>query len=70
MDGIDRNKTGMCFIDNTIIFIKRKLSECRANDGKSLEAAHIIAHGLLFLSWKRFLTMLRINGKAQDVRST
>ncbi len=40
MDGIDRNKTGMCFIDNTIIF-KRKLSECRANDGNSLEAAHI-----------------------------
>ncbi len=69
MDGIDRNKTGMCFIDNTIIF-KRKLSECRANDGNSLEAAHIIAHGLLFLSWKRFLTILRINGKAQDVRST
>ena len=72
MDGIDRNKTGMCgfIIDNTIIF-KRKLSECRANDGNSLEAAHIIiAHGLLFLSWKRFLTILRINGKAQDVRST
>ena len=44
MDGIDRNKTGMCFIDNTIIF-KRKLSECRANDGNSPEAAHIIAHG-------------------------
>jgi len=69
MDGIDRNKTGMCFIDNTIIF-KRKLSEFWANDGNSLEAAHIIAHGLLFLSWKRFLTILRINGKAQDVRST
>ena len=45
MDGIDRNKTEMCgFIDNTIIFM-RKLSECRANDGNSPEAAHIIAHG-------------------------
>ena len=53
MDGIDRNKTGMCFIDNTIIF-KRKLSECWANDGNSLEAAHIIAHGLLFWVGKDF----------------
>ena len=45
MDRIDRNNIGICgFIDNTITF-RRKLSECRANDGNSPEAAHIIAHG-------------------------
>ena len=70
MDRIDRNNIGICgFIDNTITF-RRKLSECRANDGNSVEAAHIIAHGQVFSSWKGLPTILWIDGKAQDKRST
>jgi len=72
MDRIDRNKAVMYgFIDNTNISM-HKLSECRASDGNSVEAAHINAHGQIFSSWKGLPTMpilLWIDGKARDVRS-
>ena len=55
-----------------LIIFRLKLSECQADDGNSVEAAHINAHGQLFSSWKGLPTipkLLWFDGKVRDVRS-
>ena len=43
-----------------LIIFRLKLSECQADDGNSVEAAHINAHGQLFSSWKGLPTIPKL----------